>query len=103
MSVVSGSFVGEHDFSSFCKVAEGKSNTRRVTELTLSTSGDELELVIEANAFCHQMVRSIVGYLYDVGRGYTDPESAYEVIAAILWSGLRQPHLHACYTPSARR
>jgi tRNA pseudouridine38-40 synthase len=31
--------------------------------------GDLLAFEIEANAFCHQMVRSLVGTLVDVGRG----------------------------------
>ncbi len=81
MGQVGVGFIGEHDFTSFCKSVEGKSNVRRVTELTLTTTGPEIELTIEANAFCHQMVRSVVGYLYDVGRGFSKA-SASEVIEA---------------------
>lgn len=69
-------FVGEHDFSAFCRTVEGKSNVRRVIELTLEKEGSHLTTWIKANAFCHQMVRSIVGFLYDVGRGFTTPGSA---------------------------
>jgi tRNA pseudouridine38-40 synthase len=43
---------------------------------------DLLEIWVQANAFCHQMVRSIVGYLYDVGRGFSDGGSTGQVIAA---------------------
>ncbi len=75
-------FVGDHDFSSFCRKVEGKSNIRRVTETSLVTSGDFLDFWIQANAFCHQMVRSIVGYLYDVGRGFSDGSQVEDVIAA---------------------
>lgn len=75
-------FVGEHDFSSFCKSVEGRSNVRRVTELNLEETGPFLDTWIQANAFCHQMVRSIVGYLYDVGRGFSDGALAAEVIEA---------------------
>lgn len=74
--------VGEHDFSSFCRSVEGKSNVRRVTELTLEMEGSRLTIWIQANAFCHQMVRSIVGYLYDVGRGFTIPGSAAATLAS---------------------
>jgi tRNA pseudouridine38-40 synthase len=35
----------------------------------LPADGDLLAFEIEANAFCHQMVRSLVGTLVDVGRG----------------------------------
>lgn len=75
-------FVGQHDFSSFCRFVEGKSNVRRVTELTIEESEDMLQIWVQANAFCHQMVRSIVGYLYDVGRGYSDGDKVGEVIEA---------------------
>jgi tRNA pseudouridine38-40 synthase len=77
-----GVFVGEHDFSAFCRSMEGKSNKRRVTELSLEEEGEALTIWIQANAFCHQMVRSIVGYLYDVGRGFCDGAQVEDVIAS---------------------
>lgn len=75
-------FVGKHDFSSFCRAVEGKSNVRRVTELEVVEDGTHLTVWVQANAFCHQMVRSIVGFLYDVGRGFTEASVAGEVIEA---------------------
>ncbi|HUG32332.1 MAG TPA: tRNA pseudouridine(38-40) synthase TruA [Acidimicrobiia bacterium] len=74
--------VGEHDFSSFCRAVEGKSNVRRLTELSLAESDGRLDFWVQANAFCHQMVRSMVGYLYDVGRGFSDGSRVAEVIEA---------------------
>jgi len=68
--------VGEHDFSSFCRarrVREGvpaATLVRRVTDVGWETApSGVLRFEIRANAFCHQMVRSIVGLLVDVGRG----------------------------------
>jgi len=63
--------MGEHDFSSFCRRPnEGASLTRRVTDARWDAGEDgRLEFWIEANAFCHQMVRSIVGTLVEVGLG----------------------------------
>lgn len=70
--------VGEHDFSSFCrrvKVADDEPERTRVRRVMSACwaeeSGDETRLRFEvrANAFCHQMVRSIVGTLVDVGLG----------------------------------
>jgi tRNA pseudouridine38-40 synthase len=67
---------GEHDFSSFCRVPRmpaGKTAptlVRRVTDAAWTDLGDgRLQFEIRANAFCHQMVRSLVGLLVDVGRG----------------------------------
>ena len=64
--------IGEHDFASFCRKPKGepeKSLTRRVLDARWEADGDVLRFWIEANAFCHQMVRSIVGTLVDVGLG----------------------------------
>jgi tRNA pseudouridine38-40 synthase len=72
-------FVGEHDFSSFCrrpKRPEGEppgTLVRRVTSARWDDVGDVpgrlLRFEIVANAFCHQMVRSIVGTMVEVGLG----------------------------------
>ncbi len=73
-------FVGEHDFSAFCRSVEGMSNVRRVEESKWEIDGDRLRFWISANAFCHQMVRSLVGLCYDVGRGFTPVETVPDVI-----------------------
>ncbi len=82
MTLACQPFLGEHDFSSFCRSIEGKSNVRRVTELSLGHEEGLVSVWVRANAFCQQMVRSMVGYLYDVGRGFSDPTKTAEVIAA---------------------
>ena len=82
MTSSASEFVGTHDFTSFCKAVKGKSNVRNLQELTLSSDGDRIEMWVKSNAFCHQMVRSIVGHLYDVGRGYIESSTTSEVIAA---------------------
>jgi tRNA pseudouridine38-40 synthase len=79
MQLACDPLIGEHDFSSFCrrpKVADGEtppSLTRRVVQATWTRADGEfvpvLRFEIRANAFCHQMVRSIVGTLVDVGAG----------------------------------
>ena len=68
--------VGEHDFTSFCRRPRDRpdaSLVRRVTDARWSQElGDDprvLTFEITATAFCHQMVRSIVGTLVDIGRG----------------------------------
>jgi tRNA pseudouridine38-40 synthase len=68
--------VGEHDFASFCRRPRrpagepAPSLVRRVLDARWEEGGDEvLRLWIEANTFCHQMVRSIVGTMVEVGMG----------------------------------
>jgi tRNA pseudouridine38-40 synthase len=82
MAATAEVFVGEHDFSSFCRIVEGRSNVRRLTEFTIEETDGLVDFWVQANAFCHQMVRSLVGYLYDVGRGFSDPNRVEEVIAS---------------------
>ena len=68
--------IGEHDFTSFCRRPpadrDGRvpSMTRTVREAGWTSLGDGvLRFDIEASAFCHQMVRSVVGMLVAVGSG----------------------------------
>jgi len=92
MQLACDPLIGEHDFASFCrrpKVAEGeapKSLTRRVLEADWTTIdsdyGELLRFEIRANAFCHQMVRSIVGTLVDVGRGRRRAGDMRAILAA---------------------
>jgi tRNA pseudouridine38-40 synthase len=75
--------VGEHDFASFCRSpGGGRSTTRTLRRLTVSRRGDVLELRAEADAFLHQMVRSLVGTLVAVGEGRLDPGSMPRILAA---------------------
>lgn len=62
---------GEHDFSSFCVAESTKNNNAcRVFSAIWEKSSDELIFKIEADRFLHAMVRSLVGTLIEVGRGY---------------------------------
>ncbi|HEX9774029.1 MAG TPA: tRNA pseudouridine(38-40) synthase TruA [Actinomycetota bacterium] len=66
--------VGEHDFSAFCRKGQG-SLVRRVRSITIVSAAESLTFKLTADSFCHQMVRSIIGLLLDVGRGKRGPES----------------------------
>jgi tRNA pseudouridine38-40 synthase len=67
--------VGEHDFSAFCRKPKRRDGAeaslrRHVHRAGWSDLGDGvLRFEITANAFCHQMIRSVVGTLADAGRG----------------------------------
>jgi tRNA pseudouridine38-40 synthase len=74
--------VGEHDFSSFCRLDPGRSLVREVLEAGWQRAGDLLVLHIRARSFCHQMVRSIVGTGVEAGRGKLDPAAMVSILAA---------------------
>ncbi len=65
--------IGEHDFTSFCRRPRrdpDASLVRRVDEARWTDLGDGLlRFEIEASSFCHQMVRSLVGTMVEIGLG----------------------------------
>jgi tRNA pseudouridine38-40 synthase len=96
MAAASDVLLGTHDFRSFCRRKPGSSAeepiVRRVTratwvleesrELTDIGAGRLLRFEIQANAFCHQMVRSVVGSLVEVGRGRANAATLLERLRA---------------------
>jgi tRNA pseudouridine38-40 synthase len=76
--------IGSHDFSSFrASGDESRHAIREVFRLEIERrEGNLIVVVIEANAFLREMVRSIVGTLVDVGRGKTSREEFEEIFQA---------------------
>ncbi len=81
-------FIGEHDFASFCRAAVRADGSpaplrRRVLSADWRQAAPgELRFTITATAFCHQMVRSIVGTMVEVGLGRRSAGELTEVIAS---------------------
>ena len=70
MDLAGKSLVGLRDFGAFCKPREGATTIRELRELAVERETDGRILVtLSADAFCHNMVRSIVGALIAVGQG----------------------------------
>jgi tRNA pseudouridine38-40 synthase len=92
--------IGEHDFSSFCRRPSPEATlVRRVVDATWESAGSDdvclLRFWIEANAFCHQMVRSIVGTMVDVGLGRRRAGDVAAIIRALdraAASNIAPPH-----------
>ena len=81
-------FIGSHDFSAFCRAATRADGTtapltRRVLRAEWS-NGETGELVftITASSFCHQMVRSVVGTMVEVGMGRRSAGELTHVVAS---------------------
>lgn len=66
--------VGLHDFGAFCKRREGATTIREMLQAHAERSPVTglVEVTLRADAFCHSMVRSIVGALVAVGQGQRD-------------------------------
>jgi tRNA pseudouridine38-40 synthase len=61
--------LGEHNFAAFCRRREGATTIRAVQIFDVERAGEVIEFRIAADAFCHSMVRSLVGALLAVGDG----------------------------------
>jgi tRNA pseudouridine38-40 synthase len=81
MRTAAAPLVGEHDFAAFCRQRASSSTWRRLRSIRLRRVRGLVEIRLVADAFCWQMVRSIVGHLLAVGDGRRDPASTVAVLA----------------------
>ena len=72
--------LGLHDFAAFCKRRAGSTTIREMKKLQVSQTEDEIIIDLEADAFCHNQVRSIVGALVAIGEN----ELSFEQLLTIL-------------------
>lgn len=75
--------LGLHDFAAFCRRREGATTVR--TLLKYGWSRDDRGVVVaevQADAFCHSMVRALVGAIVRVGEGKFSPETIREILGA---------------------
>ncbi len=78
---------GRHDFAAFCRPRPGATTIRTLEELGWSRAavGGDAGLVVarvRADAFCHSMVRALVGACLAVGEHRRDPAWPAELLAA---------------------
>ena len=69
MRVAAALLLGRHDFAAFCRRREGATTIRTLLDLDVLREGPVIEVQASADAFCHSMVRSLVGALIAVGEG----------------------------------
>jgi tRNA pseudouridine38-40 synthase len=74
MAAAADLLLGLHDFAAFCRHREGATTIRTLVTLAVTRQGDLLTVRASADAFCHSMVRSLVGALTAVGEGRRPPE-----------------------------
>jgi tRNA pseudouridine38-40 synthase len=78
--------VGEHDFTSFCRFPRRQADAsmvRRVVDARWLDLGDGLlRFDIESSSFCHQMVRSMVGTMVEMGMGRRAPGEMSGILRA---------------------
>jgi tRNA pseudouridine38-40 synthase len=89
-------FIGEHDFknisvnNSIDKPAQDEmlitpkievNTICKIYDLSLTTDYFDIIIKVEANRFLRKMVRGLIGFLVDVGRGRFNPEHSMQVFS----------------------
>ncbi|MEO9220288.1 MAG: tRNA pseudouridine(38-40) synthase TruA [Mycobacteriaceae bacterium] len=81
MQEASTLLLGEHDFAAFCRRRAGASTVRGLQQLQWTAHpGHIITVRVSADAFCHSMVRSVVGALLTVGERRRDREWIAELL-----------------------
>ncbi|MDD9378278.1 tRNA pseudouridine(38-40) synthase TruA [Streptomyces sp. ZAF1911] len=85
MNEAAASLVGEHDFAAYCKKREGATTIRTLQQLSWERDAEGIiTATVRADAFCHNMVRSLVGALLHVGDGHRTTDWPGKVLAAAV-------------------
>ncbi len=75
--------LGLNDFAAFCKKREGATTIRELQEFSWERVEDHLVVArVSADAFCHSMVRSLVGAMLMVGDGRREPDWPARLLGA---------------------
>ncbi len=81
MNAASALLLGQQDFASFCRRREGATTIRTLLDLEWSRDDHGIAVAsVRADAFCHSMVRSLVGCLMAIGDGRRPVDWAGEIL-----------------------
>lgn len=70
LNAEAASLLGRHDFLAFCKPRDGATTIRTLTDYRFERGSDGgLTAHVRADAFCHNMVRALIGAALRVGDG----------------------------------
>ncbi|MFJ4409296.1 tRNA pseudouridine(38-40) synthase TruA [Streptomyces sp. NPDC088910] len=82
MNAAAELLLGEHDFAAYCKKREGATTIRTLLDLRWERTADGLAVAtVRADAFCHNMVRALIGAMILVGDGHCPVGFPGEVLA----------------------
>ncbi|RRO12941.1 tRNA pseudouridine(38-40) synthase TruA [Saccharopolyspora rhizosphaerae] len=83
LNAASRELVGLNDFAAYCKPREGATTIRELQRFTWTRVEDNLLVAdVSADAFCHSMVRSLVGTLLMTGDGRRSDSFPAELLAS---------------------
>ncbi|GAA3061225.1 MULTISPECIES: tRNA pseudouridine synthase A [Actinomycetes] len=78
--------LGLHDFGSFCRPREMSTTIRELQEFSIARGDDGVIAArLTADAFCHHMVRALIGATIDVGEGRRESGWLMERLGTPSW------------------
>jgi tRNA pseudouridine38-40 synthase len=80
MNAAADLLLGEHDFAAFCKKRDSATTIRTLLALHSERADGPLATTVRADAFCHSMVRSLMGALVAVGEHRFAPDWVQSVL-----------------------
>ena len=80
MDAAAQRLVGEHDFLAYCKPREGATTIRTLLDFAWRRRDGLVLAEVRADAFCHSMVRSLVGATLAVGEGRWETDRPGELL-----------------------
>jgi len=80
MDAAARSLIGLHDFAAYCKWREEATTIRTLLEFDWRRDADGILVAnVKADAFCHSMVRALVGACVAVGQGRLDVDDVVDI------------------------
>jgi len=88
MDAAAALLLGLHDFAAYCRPRAGATTVRTLLDHRWARGQDGLVVgTVVADAFCHSMVRALVGAVLAVGQGRRDADWPRRVLAAASRDG----------------
>ena len=75
--------IGKHDFKNFSSAKKSKSTVREIYEIEVYGDTEEMQILIHADDFLHNMARLLIGTLLDIGLGNRMKEDIEDIFAGI--------------------
>ncbi|MGL5858912.1 MAG: tRNA pseudouridine(38-40) synthase TruA [Angustibacter sp.] len=85
-----GQLVGLHDFAAFCRRRDGATTVRTLLQFSWFRDSENTAVAtVVADAFCHSMVRALIGAIVPVAQGRCPPDWP----RSVLVGGRRDPRV----------
>lgn len=73
--------LGKHNFASFSSGKKKKGTEKEIISIEINKSGDEITILLTGNQFLHQMPRTIVGTLLEIGYHHRSVDCIEKIFA----------------------